>query len=387
MSELVVNKNIPFGRPLIGDEEKQAVLEVLEGPILVHGPKSREFERLFVEFIGDGFATSLASCTAGLHLAYFYKGIGQGDEVIVPAQTHAATAHAVEYVGAKPIFVDAELATGNIDIDQIEQAVTEKTRALSVVHFLGMPVNMERIDAIAQKYNLFVVEDCALAIGSYFKGVHAGLIGDVGSFSFYPVKHMTTAEGGMLISKHKNIVAKIERQKAFGVDRNIAERQIPGQYDVDMLGFNYRMNEIQAAIGIEQIKRVPNFLQKRRTNYEALEEGFCVIDEVDLFHSTHGDYQSSYYSLSVILKDRLKFKRIEIINCLKEKGVGTSIYYPKPVPHLSYYKNKYDCHKDQFPNASRISYQSITLPVGPHLDIEDMNYIIEAFKTTLMEIK
>ncbi len=386
MNEAVAKKSIPFGRPIIGAEEKRAVADVLEGPILVHGPKAKEFESDFAAFTESRYATSLSSCTAGLHLAYFYKGIGPGDEVIVPAQTHTATVHAVEYVGATPVFVDAETETGNIDIDQIEDAITDSTRAISIVHFLGMPVDMDRINALAAKYELFVVEDCALAIGTYYKGTHAGLLGDLGTFSFYPVKHMTTAEGGMLISKHEEVVAKIERQKAFGVDRHVGERKIPGQYDVDMLGFNYRMNEIEAALGIEQLKRMPDFLTKRRANYEALEAGLKQIDEIELLRSTHGDFQSSYYCLSVILKEPLAAKRVEMINALKEKGVGTSIYYPKPVPHLSYYLQKYGYTTEQFPNAARISYRSIALPVGPHLDAGDTEYIIEAFKNTIMEV-
>ena len=204
-------RNIPFGKPLIGAEEKEAVMQVLNSPILVHGPKTKAFETAFASYAGAPYAISVSSCTAAMHLSYFYLGISKGDEVIVPAQTHTATAHAVELCGAKPVFIDSEKDTGNIDLDQIESAITENTKALSVVHYLGMPVNMEKIVEIAKKHNLFVVEDCALAIGSYFKGTHAGLYGDVGCFSFYPVKHMTTAEGGMLITKHKEIADKVDK--------------------------------------------------------------------------------------------------------------------------------------------------------------------------------
>jgi dTDP-4-amino-4,6-dideoxygalactose transaminase len=247
---------------MIGEEEKKAVMEVLDNPILVHGPRSREFENSFASYTGAPYAVCVSSCTAAIHLTHFCLGLGPGDEVIVPAQTHTATAHAVELTGAKPVFVDAEIETGNIDTDKIEEKITERTRVISVVHFLGMPVDMERINAVAKKHNLFVLEDCALAIGTKYEGVRAGLLGDVGCFSFYPVKHMTTAEGGMLITKDKEIALKIERQRAFGVDRHMGERKIPGVYDVNMLGYNYRMNEIQAALGIEQLKRMDEFLKK-----------------------------------------------------------------------------------------------------------------------------
>jgi perosamine synthetase len=328
-------RTVPFARPIIGEAEKKAVVEVLNGPILVHGPKAKEFERDFAECTGAPYAVSVSSCTAALHLAYFYLGLGPGDEIIVPAQTHVATAHAVEFTGAKAVFVDGEICTGNIDINQIEENITERTRAISLVHYLGMPVDMDRINAIANKHDLFVLEDCALAVGTKYKGIHAGLMGDVGCFSFYPVKHLTTAEGGMIITKDERIAQTIERQRAFGVDQHMGERKIPGVYDVKMLGYNYRMNEIQAAIGIEQLKRKDGFLQRRKENYQALASGLKEIEEVELFQSTHGEFQSSYYCLSILLKEIIQKKRFEIVNFLMENGVGTSVYYPRPVPHMT----------------------------------------------------
>jgi len=380
-------RDVVFGKPIIGEQEQLAVRDVLNNPILVHGPKTKEFEESFALHTGAGYAVSVSSCTAALHLSYFNIGLSPGDEVIVPAQTHTATAHAVEYCGARPVFVDAEPRTGNIDIEQIESNITERTKAISIVHFLGMPVDMDRICGIAKKHSLLVVEDCALAIGTYFDGTHAGLCGDVGCFSFYPVKHMTTAEGGMLITKHEDIANKITRQKAFGVDRFVGERKVPGQYDVTMLGYNYRLNEIQCAIGVEQLKRIDGFLEKRKANYEFLSKGLCEVDEISQFASSNGKFQSSYYCLSVILSERLAANRIEIINKLKEKCVGTSIYYPRPVPHLGYYKDKYGYSEGSFPAASLISNGSIALPVGPHLNIEDMQYIVDSLKGTISEVK
>jgi dTDP-4-amino-4,6-dideoxygalactose transaminase len=372
---------------MVGDAERNAVMDVLNGPILVHGPRAKEFEAAFAAYTGADYAVSVSSCTAALHLCYFYLGVGPGDEVIVPAQTHTATAHAVELCGAKPVFVDAERDTGNIDLDQIESQITEHTRAISVVHYLGMPVNMERVVAIAKKYGLFVVEDCALAVGTYFKGIHAGLHGDVGCFSFYPVKHITTAEGGMIITQQEEIASKITRQRAFGVDRHMGERKVPGVYDVNMLGFNYRMNEIEAALGIEQLKRMDSFLQRRKENYEALSAGLREIDEINQFQSSHGDYQSSYYCFSALLDDSLVQKRFEIVDYLKQHGVGTSVYYPQAVPHFSYYKARYGYSDESFPVAAWISRSSIALPVGPHVDLEDIAYMIETLKAAIMEVK
>lgn len=380
-------RQIPFGKPIIGDEEKQAVLEVLGGPILVHGPKAAEFEKAWSAFTKSPFSITMANCTAALHLVYYYLGIKAGDEVIVPAQTHTATAHAVELMQGRPVFVDAEPRTGNIDIDQIERAITPNTRAISLVHYLGMPVDMVRINAIARKHGLKVVEDCALAIGTYLDGVHAGLHGDFGCFSFYPVKHMTTAEGGMITTKDETAAAQLTRQKAFCVDRHMGERKIPGVYDVTGVGFNYRMNEIEAALGIVQLKRIPGFLRARKENYSVIERALRQLPEIELLESTNGRFESSHYCLSAILKKPYAEKRFEIVAELNAAGVGTSVYYPKAVPHLKFYREKYGYSENSFPEAARISNQSIALSVGPHLNAEDMTYMAEAFKQALAKVR
>jgi perosamine synthetase len=380
-------RQISFGAPIIGEEERNAVLGVLSGNQLVHGPKAKQFESDFSDYIGGGHALSVASCTAALHLAYLNLGIGSGDEVIVPAQTHVASAHSVEYTGAKPVFVDVDRKTGNIDIEQLEQAITPRTKAICVVHYLGLPVDMDRVTAIASRNELFVVEDAALALGAQYKGVHAGLLGDVGCFSFYPVKHITTAEGGMFVSRHKTVSDKVARLKAFGYDKMVGERAVPGVYDVDLLGYNYRMNEIEAAIGVEQLKRVSGFLEKRAKNDAALRKALEEIDEITCLAPGGGDFQHAHYCLVAVLNDSVAAKRYDIINGLRDLGVGTSIYYPGPVPHLRYYREKYDLGGIPYPNATRISNQSIALSVGPHLNSEDMDYVGEMFKQVLGAVK
>lgn len=380
-------KQIPFGKPIIGNEERTAVAEVLEGTMFVHGPRGKQFEADFAAFTRADHALSVASCTAGLHLAWFDLGIGPGDEVVVPAQTHTATAHAVEYTGAKPVFADCDPATGNIDPMAVEAAVTENTRGICVVHYLGLPVDMDAILRIAEKHDLFVLEDCALSIGATYKGVHTGLLGDAGAFSFYPVKHMTTAEGGMFITKHEDLAERIGKKRAFGVDRVVGERKMPGVYDVNMLGYNYRMNELEAAIGVEQLKRMPGFLDVRRANFQALSAALAEVDELTVLASGDTrDCVASHYCLSVVLNDDLVKKRFDLVENLKAKGVGTSIYYPKPVPHMSYYADKYGFDENSFSNAARISYGSIALPVGPHLDVEDMRYVAETMKQSISEV-
>ena len=377
---------IPFGRPIFGEEEGKAVLAVMASGTLVHGPKLKEFEEDFARFTGAPHAVAVANCTAALHLAYFHIGIKAGDEVIVPAQTHTATAHAVELAGGKPVFVDAEAVTGNIDISRIEAAINPRTKALSIVHYLGMPVEMDKIMAIAKKHGLFVVEDCALATGTYYNGVHAGLHGDVGCFSFYPAKHMTTSEGGMLITRHEKVAAAVSRQRAFGMDRHVGERKVPGVYDVQGLGFNYRMSEINAAIGVEQLKRLPGFLVKRAENHGALTKALTGVKGISLLQSSRPGSIHSFYCHTVILDDDVVPKRLEIIKYLNGNGVGTSIYYPHPVPYMTFYRQKYGYKEGDFPVAARISDNSIALPVGPHIGLKEMGIIAETLKKALAGI-
>ncbi len=372
--------------PILGDEELMAIKGVLDSGMLAHGPKVVEFEEKFAAYTAAPHCVALSSCTAALHLAYFIIGLGAGDEVIVPAQTHVATGHAVELTGAKAVFVDAEAQTGNIDIDQIESKITANTKALSVVHYLGTPVDMDRIVALAKKHDLFVVEDCALAIGTYYKGKHAGLVGDLGCFSFYPVKHFTTAEGGAVLTNSQEIAKKITQSRAFGMDKSYRERSVPGLYDVQGLGFNYRMNEVESAIGIVQLDRIDGFLKKRKENYRTLTNSLRELEEISHLEVYDGSSQSSYYSKTILLSEKIAGKRPEIIAYLNEHGVGTSIYYPHPVPSMTYYREKYGYKDGDFPVAQRLSDHSIALSVGPHLVPDDMLYVADQVKNALSSL-
>lgn len=382
----MLRKQIHFGRPMIGDEEKAAVLEVLSSPQLVHGPRAKAFERAFAARLGpDVHATSVSSCTAGLHLAYMHLGIEEGDEVIVPAETHVATAHAVEITGAKPVFVDCD-RTGNIDLDALSRAISPRTKAISVVHFLGLPVDMAAVMKIARAHGIFVVEDCALAVGASIDGKACGLWGDVGVFSFYPVKHMTTAEGGMVVSRHADVVASIDNLKAFGYDRMLGERKIAGVYDVVRLGLNYRMNEIEAAIGLVQVGRLDDFQERRNANAAVLRQVLANQDDAfDVLADGSNRLVHSHYCTTIVLKGALAPRRSEIIDALKARDIGVSVYYPVPVPLSRYYREKYAWQDGDFPNASRISHHSIALPVGPHLEPDDMKVIAGGLAEVIQE--
>lgn len=378
---------IPFGYPIVNKEESKSISKVLDGFIFAHGPNIKEFEKNFAKFTKAPHAISVSSCTAGMHLIYFTLNIGKGDEVIVPSQTHVATAHAVELTGAKPIFIDSDENTGNIDVNKIEKKITKRTKAIAVVHFLGLPANVIKIKRIAKKYNLYLIEDCALSIGAKVNKVHTGLIGDAGVFSFYPVKHITTGEGGMIITKNKNFAKKLKLRRGLGVDKSFNERKVPGIYDVPALGFNYRMNEFQAAIGIQQLKKLPTFLKIRKKNFDFLYNQLNKIKDLDVLPGRVKNLIGSHYCISIILKNKFKNKRKEIINFLSKKGIGTSIYYPQPVPRMSYYKKKYNYDKKNFFNCEKFSDNSIALPVGPHLKMKDCKYIVDQLKKIIDNIK
>ena len=366
---------INFGKPLIDSREINEVNKVLKSGIYVHGPKSKEFEQSFKKYTGAKDAITVSSCTAGMHLFYFSLNIGKGDEVIIPSQTHVATAHAVELTGAKPIFVDSEYPTGNIDIKLIEKKITKRTKAITIVHYLGNPVDMNKLKLLAKKYKLYLLEDCALALGATIGKKHVGLIGDAGFFSFYPVKHITTAEGGMIILNSNKYSKLLRKKKAFGYDKSLDQRTYPGLYDVDKLGFNYRMSELHAAIGIIQLKKFKNFLKKRSINFKYLEQKLRKLKNVFVVPNLNKNVKGSFYCLSILLSKKISSKRFEIINFLKKNNIGSSIYYPHPVPRLKFYKDKYKINKKHYVIASEFSDRIICLPIGPHVSKKNLDFI------------
>lgn len=352
-----------FARPVYGPYEGTAVLETLNSGQLTKGPNVSQFEWDFAEFVGGGEAVAVSSCMAALHLAWLGLGIGAGDRVIVPALTHPATALAVEMAGATPVFADVG-PDGNIRGEDIAPLIDEDTRAVCVVHYLGKPCDMAGVRAVTRPDKLKIVEDCALAPGAFYDGQHVGLLGDVGCFSFYPAKHIATGEGGMLLTKHLELAKDARRRRTFGYDDWLQ--------DFVCLGTNYRMTEMQAALGIKQLKRLPMFLKRRAENYGMLRDilahkGFEVIDSAS----------GSHYALTVLVPDG--FNRDKTIKRMRIAGIEPSIYYRPIVPLTAYYSTRNGYEAGNWPNAERIANQSMCLPVGPHLDTGDMRNIGHAF--------
>jgi dTDP-4-amino-4,6-dideoxygalactose transaminase len=377
-------KPIPFGRPQLDDAAFDAVRAVLDSGMLVHGQITPRFEAAFAARIGAAEAVAVSSCTAGLHLTLFVRGIGPGDRVAVPAMTHVATAHSVELLGAEPVFIDADPATGNMDPSALE-AVEGRLAAVMPVHYLGLPCDMDRIAAAALAKGAFVLEDCALAVDAAWDGRKAGTLGLAGSFSFYPVKHMTSIEGGMVTTDDPALADELRRRRAFGYNRALDQRARPGLYDVDTLGMNYRMSEVEAAVGLSQMDRLDAFMAARAENDAVLREILTGLPGLTVFPDRHGKAVSSHYCLNAVLPQDGSVSRDAVVDALKADGIGTSVHYPGPVPLFTYYSEKYGYKDGDFPVAEWMAAQTISLPVGPHLTPGDAERLGKAFAAAYKE--
>lgn len=368
---------ITFGKPITDNDEMQSVQEVMASGIYVHGAKTAGFETAFCDHFGYDHAVSVANCTAGLHLAHHSlsksidPAVKKQHEVLCPAMTHVATAHAIELAGLTPVFVDCRADDGNMDVDLMKAHITDKTVGVAAMHFNGVPCDIKAIMEIAKAHDLYVIEDCAISLGAKVDGQPVGTFGNAGAFSFHPVKQMTTGEGGMVVMKDAGFRDDIALERAFGVNHAFNERKIAGLYDVTTLGFNYRMAEIPAAIGIEQLKKIPAFQKQRQRNFSTLLSSLSDVQNLQVKGSEIND-QRSYYCLIAHLQDGFRIDRNKLIEELKKKGVQTSIYYPHPIPRLNYYSNRYGYKPEKYPNAIEFSDKCIALPIAPHLNEDDM---------------
>jgi dTDP-4-amino-4,6-dideoxygalactose transaminase len=357
---------VRFAVPQIDDDDILSVSCSLKNQQLTNAGNVRAFEQSFVDFVGGGMALATTSCMGALHLASL-AGLQPGFEVIVPALTHPATAMAVSLVGGVPVFIDCD-KDGNITPEGIKNALTERTGAIFVVHYLGKPADMPGIMGIARQHNLFVVEDCALALGSFIGDTHVGLWGHVGAFSFYPAKHITTGEGGMFLTRYPEIAENAQSRRHFGQRYERGTGLAVAVQDWIMLGLNYRMTEMQGSLGVTQMKKLPDILDARRHNYRLLSKELRAFDQIN---------SQSTYALSVFVGPDRDEVRME----MKRNNVETSVYYAQPVPHTKFYA---DNHRiGQFPNAEEISGQNLCFPVGPHLTEKAIKYMAKTFKEAL----
>ena len=374
---------IHFGKPILDKSEKNNLTKIFKSGILTHGPEAEKFENDFTKLTKIKYSLTTSSCTSALLLSYMTINLKQGDEFIVPAQTHVATVNAGIFLGGKPIFVDSDQYTGNINIDLIEKKITKKTKCITIVHYLGKPVEIKKIKKLCKKYNLFLIEDCALALGAKYYKKHVGFYSDFACFSFYPAKHITTGDGGMVCCQNKKLFEKLKLLRGFGVDKNFRERKIPGKYDVKSFGLNFRMSDINASIGRMQLKKLPAFLKKRKENYKGLKKLLIKTKNISIVDSdSDKKLTSSHYALALKLDDSVSKFRDQIILELKKNNIGSSIYYPRIIPEYSYFKKKYQLNAKKYKFAKAISDKSICLPVAPHIRKSDLKIIF--YKLTLI---
>ncbi len=355
---------IPVARPAIGQDEISAVTAVLESGMLASGERVAEFERNFADYCGSTHAVAINNGTAALHAALLAADIGQGDEVIVPSFTFFATASAVSMTGAKPVFVDVDERTFNIDPAQVENAVTPRTKAVIGVHLFGQPFDVTGVEQVCESHNLTLIEDAAQAQGAISHGQRAGAMGHMGCFSFYATKNMTTGEGGMVTTSDKAFNERLRLLINHGQSEKYLHTRI---------GYNYRLTDVAAAIGLVQLKKLEKFNMRRRKNAEYFDSHISVkgLLTPEVAQGTH----HVYHQYVVRLTDEFPMKRPDFIEYLKAKGIGTAVHYPIPLHHQPVYARANE--PDSCPVSTRLAGSVLSIPVHPLLDQKELAYICD----------
>jgi dTDP-4-amino-4,6-dideoxygalactose transaminase len=366
-----------FGSPAIDEPEIDEVVATLRSGWIGTGPRVARFEDMFREFTGAGHAVAVSSCTAGLHLSLLAAGIQRGDEVITTPTTFCATANAIVHAGARPVFVDVERDTGNIDPERIEAAITARTKAILPVHYAGRPCRMDRIETIARRLGCLLIEDAAHAIESSFRGRKIGTIGDLTCFSFYVTKNVITAEGGMVTTNNADLAAKIKMYGLHGMSKDAWKRfsdEGYRHYEVLFPGFKYNMTDIQAALGIHQLARISRNAKRRGEIWRRYDEGLASLPverpapvEEGLIHARH------LYTILVKTEEVGK-TRDQVLNELIRLKIGTGVHYTALHLH-PYYRETFGHKRGDFPNAEFIGERTLSLPLSPKLtdaDVEDV---------------
>lgn len=366
---------IPINKPSLTYEEIRAVVRVLRSGILTSkngaGPNALRFEAVFSKFVGTRYAVAMNSGTAALHAALIAAGVGEGDEVILPSLTFVATAEAVALTGATPIFVEIDPDTYCIDPEEIEAALTSRTKAVIPVHLYGLTGDMDRIMEVAENYHLVVIEDAAQAHGAEYKGRQAGGLGDMACFSFYGSKNMVTGEGGMVTTN------SIEYNKTLRHLRNHGETR---RYQSTMLGHNYRMPEMEAALGVVQLAKLPKFVESRRRNAVYLMEKLKNVEPLQL-PTVPATCVHAWYVFTVRMKGANAARRNKVVNKIRARRVDAQIYYPKPIHRQDYYRRTF--RPGKLPTTEKTARQVFSLPVHPSLSERELKRIVRAVKAAV----
>ncbi|AET70303.1 UDP-4-keto-6-deoxy-N-acetylglucosamine 4-aminotransferase [Desulfosporosinus orientis DSM 765] len=376
---------LPYGKQWLDEDDIKAVIQVLKSDYLTTGPKILEFEKEFANYVGANYAVAIANGTAALHAACFAAGIKEGDEVITTPITFAASANSVLYCGGQPVFADIDLDTYNISPSEIRKRITSKTKAIIPVHFAGQPCEMDEISRIAKEDNLIVIEDAAHAVGANYKGKRIGSLSDLTTFSFHPVKHITTGEGGMITTNSEQLYEKLLLFRSHGITRNrdLMQEEYQGSwyYEQLELGYNYRITDIQAALGLSQLKKADRFLKRRREIARLYSQAFKEQPNL-ITPLQQDDCDSSWHLYVVRLKlDNLKCSRRGFFEYLQQENIGVNVHYIPVYKHPYYQKNGYQAVK--CPNSEQYYETCLSLPIFPKMTNQDVEDVIESFKTIL----
>lgn len=386
--EPVRSKLLPYSQQWLEDDDIKAVVEILRGDLITTGPKVKEFEEKFANYVGCKYAVAVANGTAALHAAVFAAGIGPGDEVITTPITFAASANCVLYQGGKVVFADIKNQDWNIDPEEVLKNITPHTKAIIPVHFTGLPVDLEPIRQIAKKYNLVVIEDAAHALGATYRGGRIGAQGDLTIFSFHPVKHITTGEGGMITTNDENLYQKLLAFRTHGITRNKKELlQNDGlwYYEMQALGFNYRLTDFQAALGLSQLNKSDRFLHLRKEIAGNYDKMFSKLEELELSFR-HPDRESAWHLYIIRLNEnRLRVGRRQIFDALRAENIGVNVHYLPVYLHPYYRALGYEA--GLCPNAESLYSNMITLPLFPKMTPEDVVDVVTAVKKVISYYK
>ncbi len=358
---------IPIAKPLIGQEEIRGVIDVLQSGTIAEGPKVKQFEEAFASYIGTKHAVAVNSGTAALHVALVARDIGPGDEVIVPPFTFIATANAVLFAGAKPVFADVEPGTFNIDPAEIEKKITRRTRAIIPVDLYGRPARMDRIMDIAKKHRLSVIEDACQAHGASYDDKKCGAF-DVGCFSFYPTKNMTTSEGGIITTNDTMVADRARMIRSHGSKV---------RYYHEMLGYNLRMTDISAAIGLAQLNHIDHYDDMRIANALRLNEKLSGIKGIVTPAIPEG-CRHVFHQYTVRVTPEFGMSRDQLVKKLADAGIGSAVYYPVPIHLQTYYRSLgYD---DRMPVSEMLAKEVLSLPVHPSVTPEEIDLIADTIR-------
>jgi len=376
---------IVFGAPQIERDEIDEVVDCLESGWIGTGPRVARFEKEFADYKGQPFAAGVSSCTAAMHLSVLAAGIGEGDEVITTPLTFCATANAIVHAGATPVLADVDPLTMNIDPAQVEARITPKTKAILPVHFAGRAANMDALMEIAGRHGLKVIEDCAHAIETEYRGRKAGTFGDFGCFSFYATKNVTTGEGGMVLTRNETDLARIKMLALHGMSKDAWKRfsdEGYKHYFVVETGFKYNMMDLQAALGIHQLRRVEANWRRREQVWRRYNEAFAGLP-VTLPAEPEPDTRHAYHLYTILVDEaRADISRDRFLDAMTERNIGVGVHYLS-VPEHPVYQEKFGWRPEDYPNAMRIGRQTVSLPLSAKITDAEVARVIEAVRATL----